>query len=67
MFGNMVDTSLWLIQDEEQKELFKLNLQTIIYNVSFRKGLQQNNFPHNASLQCNVFTYLFISHIICMT
>lgn len=44
MFGHMVSTSLSQIEDEQQKELLKLNVQTMIYNVRFRKGLQQSAF-----------------------
>ena len=44
MFGHMVASSLSLIDDEQQKELLKLNLQTMIYNVRFRKGLTQTTF-----------------------
>ena len=37
IFGHMVANSLGQIEDEQQKELLKLNIQTLIYNVRFRK------------------------------
>lgn len=38
IFGHMVANSLGQIEDEQQKELLKLNIQTLIYNVRFRKA-----------------------------
>jgi len=38
IFGEMVADSLGQIEDDQQKELLKLNIQTLIYNVRFRKN-----------------------------
>lgn len=46
MFGHMVASSLSQIEDEQEKELLKLNLQTMIYNVRFKKETSFTNLGY---------------------